>query len=417
MNHLNELSIDNEQLQRTLSTLEESLVSFSEITSVPVTFYSAEGEMLWEHNKQIKICKTNASYCDSNSHCRHTLKSAMNIALGLGEVYIFVCDTGLTNLAYALSDDNKVIGYFIAGPIAMGTSREKSLKHFYDKVVAETIDFPLLMNMTGNIKLFSPKEITNLMTLYGCLFNVSGIGGLNALNNQKSQEQKYVVTKIIEMKKSNIEIDYPFNSEKELLHSVSIGDKELSKRSLLKYVEDLMVFENGDISIMKIRLLSIFAQLNKEIMYSSEYQNLVSLESLNNASTFKEMVAAASDFVESATSSISSDIYSGQSDVISKSLLYIYSNYMNKLSLTDIAEVIHINSSYLSALFKKEMGTTISSYIQNLRLEKATKKLSNTNLSVTEISLACGFESPSYFTKLYKEKYGKTPRQQRSNKI
>ena len=416
MNHLNELTINNEHMRGTLSILEESLVSFSEITRVPVTFYSSEGEMLWEHNEQIKICKTNTSYCDPNSHCRHTLKSAMNISLGLGEVYIFVCDSGLTNLAYALSDDKKVIGYFIAGPIAMGTSREKSLKHFYDKVVAETINFPLLMNMIGNIKLFSPKKITNLMTLYGCLFNISGIGGLNVLNNQKAQEQKYVVTKIIEMKKSNIEIDYPFNSENELLHCISVGDKELSKRSLSKYVEDLMVFENGDISIMKIRLLSVFAQLNKDLMYSSEYQNLLSLESLNNAVTFKELVAAASDFVESATSSISSEIYSGQSEVISKALLFIYSNYMNRLSLTDIAKAIHINSSYLSALFKKEMGSTITSYIQNLRLEKATKKLSNTNLSVTEISLACGFENPSYFTKLYKEKYGKTPRQHRADR-
>lgn len=85
MLHLNELNIPDSRLKASLSALEDALVSFSEITHIPVTLYSPEGKLLWEHNEEIKICRANSSYCLPDSHCRRTLKSAMNIALGLGE--------------------------------------------------------------------------------------------------------------------------------------------------------------------------------------------------------------------------------------------------------------------------------------------------------------------------------------------
>lgn len=416
MKHLTEFAPANERIKSVLSTLEGSLVSFSEVTKIPITFYSPIGEIIWEYNEAIKICRTNASYCDPDSHCRHTLHSAMNIAFGLGEVYIFVCDTGLINLSYALTADDRIIGYFIAGPIAMGTSRERSLKHFYDKVINETVDFPSLMNMTDKIRIFTPKEITHLMTLYELSFNVPGSGSLNVQNRQKSREQTMVVSKIIEMKKSNISVDYPVASENSLLVNISSGNRDLALRDLSKYVEDLMVFENGDISLIRLRLLSVFSQLSKNTVASYEYENLIALETLTNAATLKELMESATAFVDSATSSISSERYSGNSDVVAKALAYIHSHYMHKITLATIASEIHVNESYFSTLFKKETHTSFTSYLRDLRMENAAKKLKTSPMNITEVSLSCGFDHPSYFAKAFKEKYGLTPRQYRIKK-
>ncbi len=189
----------------------------------------------------------------------------MNIALGLGEEYIFLCDSGLINMAHALTDKSSVIGYMVVGPIPMGTSREKAIRHFCDKILSDNVDLPLWMGIMSELRMYTPAEITHLMKLFSNIFkSLDPDDSLNAVNRQKSKEQSNVVSKIIEMKRSNIELAYPVASENELLHSISNGDLSASVRNLSKYVEDLMVFENGDLSIIKLRLLSLFGQLTRK---------------------------------------------------------------------------------------------------------------------------------------------------------
>ena len=207
MNHLNEILDVDEIMQARLLELENSITAFGKISGVPISFYSSGGELLWECNSEDKMCNCNSAYCNPESHCRRTLRSAMKISLQLGEVYIFLCDSGLANMSFAFTDSNSVIGYFIAGPTIMGTDAEKSLRHIYEKAVTDNVDIPRLMRLSRELRLFSPQETTSLMTLFGCLFNLPGVGGLSAENRQKFQEQTEIVTKIIEMKNSHIEIE------------------------------------------------------------------------------------------------------------------------------------------------------------------------------------------------------------------
>ena len=78
-----------------------------------------------------------------------------------------------------------------------------------------------------------------------------------------------------------------------------------------------------------------------------------------------------------------------------------------------VAEELHTNHSYLSTLFKKEMGVGFSDYLNEVRLKRSQDLLSSTGLSMVEIALRSGFESQSYFTKNFKKKYGMTPSQYR----
>ncbi len=398
MKHLSELYGVSEREKEILTFVEESAVAFSEIAGVPASFYSPDGVLLWVHNEKCKLCRANKVYCDEQSHCRNNLKSAMNIALGLGEEYIFLCDSGLINMAHALTDKSSVIGYMVVGPIPMGTSREKAIRHFCDKILSDNVDLPLWMGIMSELRMYTPAEITHLMKLFSNIFkSLDPDDSLNAVNRQKSKEQSNVVSKIIEMKRSNIELAYPVASENELLHSISNGDLSASVRNLSKYVEDLMVFENGDLSIIKLRLLSLFGQLTRKSaggtsgvsgvvtgsLPSYEYEILSALESLNGADTLKELMNAADEFVSSMSATIFSDMYSGDSEIVAKALALIHSEYSDPLSLSTIAEKTHISSSYLSTLFKRETGLTVSAYITDLRLSKAGKKLRNSTLGIT----------------------------------
>lgn len=69
--------------------------------------------------------------------------------------------------------------------------------------------------------------------------------------------------------------------------------------------------------------------------------------------------------------------------------------------------------NYLSTLFKKETGETISDYTQKLRLEKAKNLLRTTNLNLNEIAAQVGYSDPKHFSKLFKKTFGIRPQDYR----
>lgn len=97
------------------------------------------------------------------------------------------------------------------------------------------------------------------------------------------------------------------------------------------------------------------------------------------------------------------------SDKVSRCLSYIDFHITEKLSLDSIAEVLGYSAYYLSALFKKETGQTLNSYIKQKRVEYAKESLQYSSLDISTISDMLHFASPSHFGKIFKESTGETP--------
>lgn len=89
----------------------------------------------------------------------------------------------------------------------------------------------------------------------------------------------------------------------------------------------------------------------------------------------------------------------------------------NDLTLEAAAKAAFISPSYLSKLFKNEIGKTFKQYILEKRMDKAKELLKNTNLQILEIGKSIGYSDSSYFCKLFKEKEGLTPTQYRLKKF
>lgn len=89
---------------------------------------------------------------------------------------------------------------------------------------------------------------------------------------------------------------------------------------------------------------------------------------------------------------------------------YIEENYQQKLSIDTLAGKCHLSKHYFCNLFKSQTGYSPTTYINHLRLQKSTKLLCTTNLSITDIANAVGFDDSSYFSMLFKKYYGKTPK-------
>jgi AraC-like DNA-binding protein len=99
---------------------------------------------------------------------------------------------------------------------------------------------------------------------------------------------------------------------------------------------------------------------------------------------------------------------------------FISQNYSDDVSLSNIADFVFTNPTYLSRIFKETTGIGLSAYINQVRITKAKQLLLDTNDLIIDIAVACGFNYIPHFNFTFKELEGMTPTQFRKahkNKI
>ena len=103
------------------------------------------------------------------------------------------------------------------------------------------------------------------------------------------------------------------------------------------------------------------------------------------------------------------------SPTVQKSIVIIESDLSAYLTLSSIAEQQNISPGYLSAVFKKETGKTITEYIREKRVKHAIYLLETTHLQIQTVALHCGIVDLQYFSKIFKKHTGKTPKEYRES--
>ena len=88
---------------------------------------------------------------------------------------------------------------------------------------------------------------------------------------------------------------------------------------------------------------------------------------------------------------------------VRKAISFIQSNYCNPIKVTDVANYVCINRSYLYTLFQNSMGMSPQQFLATFRITKATELLQLTALPVESIALSCGYQDPLVFTKAFKQ--------------
>lgn len=101
------------------------------------------------------------------------------------------------------------------------------------------------------------------------------------------------------------------------------------------------------------------------------------------------------------------------SPAVQKTLLMIDADLSSDLSLKSLAGAQNINAAYLSTVFKKEVGKTVTQYVNHERIQLAANLLETTQLQIQTIAAHCGILDVQYFSKLFKTHTGKTPKEYR----
>ena len=104
----------------------------------------------------------------------------------------------------------------------------------------------------------------------------------------------------------------------------------------------------------------------------------------------------------------------GYSTLVRRVLIHIDTDLAGDLSLNTQAKLLDVNPSYLSTVFKKETGQTLTEYVTGKRIEHAVFLLNTTKMQIQTIAQYCGIPDICYFTKTFKKIIGKTPTEYRN---
>ncbi len=99
------------------------------------------------------------------------------------------------------------------------------------------------------------------------------------------------------------------------------------------------------------------------------------------------------------------------SETTNRIMAYLSEHYADKLSMSVLADQVHMNENYLSKLFKKETGKTITRYMIEVRMEQAKRLLATMRHKVNQVASEVGYASEAHFSTAFKTYYGITPSQ------
>ena len=103
----------------------------------------------------------------------------------------------------------------------------------------------------------------------------------------------------------------------------------------------------------------------------------------------------------------------GSDDLIYSSVAYVAKNYGSQITLEKMANDLGVSKYVLSRMFAKTFHCNFSKYVNGVRLNNAVTELENSQDSITNICLNCGFESQRTFNRVFKDRYKLTPREYR----
>lgn len=206
-----------------------------------------------------------------------------------------------------------------------------------------------------------------------------------------------------------------YETEKEMLRILLLehGDTQsllmqsLEPCKILLGPTPLRAVKNG-----LICLITTISRASIEYGADSDYSFALSdfyINEVEGRESMDQLMTLYTEIVDSYRELIKEKSFLKGSADIRNALKYIHQHIYEPIRVKEIARQIHMSESNLSKKFRKEVGTSISVYIEDMKLKEAKKMLLQRERSVVEISECLGFCNSSYFAKRFKDAFGILP--------
>ena len=220
-------------------------------------------------------------------------------------------------------------------------------------------------------------------------------------------------------------IEKRYESENKLLHAITKGDPHLLKTAMQGAKEHSWPFRHPNSPVRSMKNLSFSSNTLFRKAAESGGVHPLYLDSISGkfaiqieqAQSIAGLAFLYEEMLQAYCSMVRELSVAALSSLIKEAVTYIRFHIDQPLSLNHVADTLGVHPSYLSRTFKKELGMTLTQYINKLRIEEAKYVLDHGNISVIETALIVGYSDPNYFSKVFHKLEHVTPHDYRKRKI
>ncbi|NQT57854.1 MAG: AraC family transcriptional regulator [Bacteroidetes bacterium] len=373
-----------------------------------------------------RFCGRIEKRCGLHTQCKETHQFAGYQSERFGGKYHYFCQLSLLHWASPIIRGGMLQGALISGPARIFETddfyfdecgKKFSLDKQQVEIVAEELEgVPVISTARAN----SLSDILFLLSL-----SLSDNDARTFFADRQAFEQQSRIGEYLQYLKTmegdkRSDFYYPMEKEKQLLKYATAGNKKEAELLLDEILGTVLYTTGVRVDMVKSRILELSVLLSRaaveggadvEQIFGLNYHYLIQIRELDTIEELTQWTLRIMDrFI---------DLVFNLRDVqhthkILQAIRYVKQHFQEKISLQNTADSVHLSPSYFSKLFKLEMRTTFSEYLNDFRIEEAKKLLLSTELHLGDVGFECGFEDQSYFTKVFKKSVGIAPSRYRN---
>ncbi|SFR03911.1 PocR ligand-binding domain-containing protein [Desulfoscipio geothermicus] len=401
--------------------LEDILDSFSEATGLRAMFTNLDGRPVFlprstDAPKFCKLVNSRAEY-----KCFKSYATAGREAVKWDEPYVFRCHAGLIGLAAPVVMNGLHIGNIICGQVLMWEPEDFFWEEIREMTAGINVDFEQLKQAAGMLRVISARQAKSAANLLYITANaitetrVTIKKQRKVIEEQQAELNRRIMEKNARSNSSSFVPVYSVRMERELLHSIREGKPGHAARILDDIMLCLLPEYSTRPNYVKARILELLVLVSRAL--ADRGCDVEELLELNMKYTLEMSKIKLADqlylWVKKVLAEYFEHLSKAKKDrttrVLEKVVKYVEAEYSKNLTLDSLAQLFYYSPCYLSSIFKKELGVTFVDYLTQARVKEAKKLLLNTNKTVSQVAAEVGFNSETYFSRVFKKLVGMPP--------
>lgn len=390
--------------------IESDMRSFSALTGVAMSRVGQDGACQYRSGAECACCRALTRLLPGERLCERLHARAGEFARDLGETYLFSCHSGLYHAAVPLPGG----GTALAGPFWLGEADPSLIPDEFAGAAVDPEELRKMRESSANIRALNTEEAYALLTLLYDLFAGEAKDAPDDARTRSLQQRR--IAEAVQSRKA-LEASgspYPIEMERELIRYVREGDSDRAD-AVLNELLGYAFFSSANIEDIRACAAELCALLSRAAIEGGAesegalQRNREFMRALWRAETVEDLCYCTQEAVERFCESAFARRRTGERECVQRAIRVIHMRYAEPLTLSDVAAEVHLSESYFSTLFKRGCGVGFREYLTAVRVDRAKELLEKSAQTVTEIAASTGFESQSYFSKVFRAATGLSP--------
>lgn len=353
--------------------------------------------------------------------CHETHLYSIYHAERFGGRYIFFCPISLIHWTSPIVIDGSTVGAIMGGPVLAVEENDFFEQEFFSLFPGVVPDPGELRERFRTVAYVEPARIKSLSEMLYAVASVLSRGENTVFRDE--YEKLDVESRISEYihyikqldKDSEESLSYPVEKEAFLLECIRNGNQAEAQKVLNEILGYVFFTSGRDIDVIKARVMELAVLLSRAALQGGADNeqifgiNFRYLQQLYTMKDVDDIAFGLSRIMRRFTDCVFILKDVKHVDVIQRSISYIKKHHQDRIPLEEIAAHVSLSPTYFSRLFKEEMRTTFTEFLNRYRITKAKSLLVNSRIPLVDVAGLVGFEDQSYFTKVFKKIAGVSP--------